>query len=236
MTNLIDIDFDFRKDTPFGNDPDLYSPTLRQYHKILWNKKLPNGKTFNLTDTVPKIYLYHHSELGEFYLSSDSAIHTFSQWKSMEKIISQFDATEIEEFRHLSYTIGGMLIFPSNRINGKSTINGAKGFNPLIKDRIDLTLECIRRFYLNEASPLSEVLTRYADFFSLFDSFAGYIEFFLLQDTIDSHTSQINFFMPFNDFKTPALPTSVDQYSLYKDLSMIFVNKRNKRILQSVLA
>jgi len=236
MTNLIDIDFDFRKDTPFGKDPDLYSPTLRQYHKILWNKKLPNGKTFNLTDTVPKIYLYHHSELGEFYLSSDSAIHTFSQWKSMEKIISQFDATEIEEFRHLSYTIGGMLIFPSNRINGKSTINGAKGFNPLIKDRIDLTLECIRRFYLNEASPLSEVLTRYADFFSLFDSFAGYIEFFLLQDTIDSHTSQINFFMPFNDFKTPVIPTSVDQYSLYKDLSMIFVNKRNKRILQSVLA
>ena len=36
-------------------------------------------------------------------------------------------------------------MFPANRIGGKVTINGAKGFHPRIKDRSDLTLECIRR-------------------------------------------------------------------------------------------
>ncbi|MCG8654879.1 hypothetical protein [Yimella sp. NH-Cas1] len=36
-------------------------------------------------------------------------------------------------------------MFPANPIGGKVTINGAKGFHPRIKDRSDLTLECIRR-------------------------------------------------------------------------------------------
>ena len=76
--------------------------------------------------------------------------------------------------------MGGMIIFPANRVEGKSTINGARGFHPLIKDRIDLTLECIRRYYNNEISPLTEVLTRYTDFFALFGNFKGYVEFFLL--------------------------------------------------------
>ena len=40
---LIDTSFDFRTDTPVGQDPDAYSPTLRQYHKLLWSKALPSG-------------------------------------------------------------------------------------------------------------------------------------------------------------------------------------------------
>jgi hypothetical protein len=38
-----------------------------------------------------------------------------------------------------------------------------------------LTLECIRRHYLDEPSPLSDTLARYADFFGLFGDFAGYV-------------------------------------------------------------
>ena len=44
-----------------------------------------------------------------------------------------------------------------------------------IRDRFDLTLECIRRHYLDEPSPLSATLARYADFFGLFGDFAGYV-------------------------------------------------------------
>ncbi len=233
MLENIDIDFDFRSDTPVGKDPDSYSPTLRRYHKFLWSKPLPSGTMFTLSDTIPNIYLHHNSDLGEFFLSSDSAIHTFSRWPSMTPIISQIDGEEIELFRKLAYTIGSMMIFPGNRIGGKATINGARGFHPLIKDRIDLTLECIRRYYKKESSPLQGALSRYSDFFSLFENFKGYVEFFLLQDLVSSDYSTIKFFMSFENFKAPVVPTTVDDYLSYKKLAIEFVNNRNQRILVS---
>ena len=46
---------------------------------------------------------------------------------------------------------------------------------------MDLTLECVRRYYRHEDSPLAPVLGRYAGFFALFEDFQGYVDFFLLQ-------------------------------------------------------
>lgn len=129
--------------------------------------------------------------------------------------------------------MGSMLIFPGNRIDGKSTINGAKGFHPLIKDRLDLTLECIRRHYNSKESPLSGVLARYQDFFALFQNFQGYVEFFLLQDLVSDDFSSIKFLMPFENFKTPAAPKSLDGYLTYKDLTIKYINARNQRILKA---
>ena len=234
MANFIDITFDFRTDTPAGKDPDALSPTLRSYHKFLWSKPLPNGVLFELDDTKYKVYLYHKSQLGEFFLSSDAVIHTFSRWASMAHIINQLQDGEAEAFMSIGYTMGGMIIFPANRVEGKSTINGARGFHPLIKDRIDLTLECIRRYYNNEISPLTETLTRYADFFKLFGNFKGYVEFFLLQDLVIEDFSAIQFLMPFKNFKTPAVPKTIDEYLSYKYLTIKFVNERNQRILKNI--
>lgn len=231
---MIDITFDFRSDTPVGKDPDALSPTLRKYHKFLWSKSLPNGAMFTLDDTKENFYLYHQSNLGEFSLSSDTVIPSFSKWKSMEHITKQFKNGEIEEFRGIGYTMGGMLIFPANRVDGKSTINGARGFHPLIKDRLDLTLECIRRHYNKEQSPLTEVLDRYTDFFTLFNSFKGYVEFFLLQDLVAEDFSTIKFFMRFEDFKTSAVPKTLEEYISYKDLSIAFIRNRNQRIIKSI--
>jgi hypothetical protein len=233
MNAYIDISFDFRSDTPPGKDPDSYSSTLRSYHRRLWSKPLPNGKPFDLIDSKEGAYLYHRSELGEYFLSSDSAIHSFSKWTSMAHIISQFRNGEVEAFKSLGYTIGGMIIFPGNRVDGKATINGARGFHPLIRDRIDLTLECIRRHYKDETSPLEDALSRYSDFFALFDSFKGYVDFFLLNDIVSKDYSEIEFFMSFENFKTPAVPKTFDAYCSYKDLAMSFVNKRNQRIFSS---
>jgi len=231
MAIHIDIHFDFRSDTPPGKDPDSFSPTLRSYHKLLWSKPLPNGKWFELTDNKSGVYLHHISEIGEFFLSSDTAIHSFSKRSSMAQFISQFKDGEIEAFRSLGYTMGGMMLFPSNRIDGKATINGARGFHPRINDRIDLTLECIRRHYNNESSPLDGALSRYSNFFALFENFRGYIDFFLLQDLVSKDYSSIDFFMPFENFKSPALPKTFDAYCSYKDQAMAFVNKRNQRIV-----
>ena len=78
-----------------------------------------------------------------------------------------------------------LIIFPKNAVDGGHTINQSRGVNTFIDDRFDLTLECIRRFYLNQASPLYSTLMRYKSFFDLFEDFNGYIDFFFLQDLVD---------------------------------------------------
>jgi len=45
---------------------------------------------------------------------------------------------------------------------------------PAAGDRFDVTLECIRRHYRGEDSPLAEVLAQHADFLRLFRDFRGF--------------------------------------------------------------
>ena len=228
---IIDVNFNFYLDTPKGKDPDSYSDTLRRYHKLLWNKPLPNGTVFELDLKTPKI-LHHKSQLGEFYLSSDSLAHDYSKWKSTEHIIKKIPKTEIENFFNLGCTIGGYTIFPSNRVDKQMTINGSRGINKKIKDRFDLTLECIRRFYLNEDSPLLETLSRYKDFFKLFDDFKGYVDFFLFQDLVQCNYSSINYFLPSNNFNNSPIPNDIQEYKVYRKNMTEFINKRSKRIFE----
>lgn len=225
----IDIAFDFRTDAG-GKDPDSHSRTLRRYHRLLWSKPLPSGAPFDLSDTTPRAYLHHRSTLGEFSLSSDSAIPTFTRWVSLKPITGQFPESENEAFRTIGYTIGGMMVFPGNRIGRKMTINGARGFKRQIADRFDLTLECIRRHYLAHRSPLADTLSLYASFFALFDDFRGYVRFFLLEDLVTSDFGGVRFFMPFDDFRSAAVPRDVDSYAEYRRRSIDFIEARNRRI------
>jgi hypothetical protein len=48
---VLDIGFDFRTDAG-GKDPDSHSPTLRNYHRLLWSKPLPSGEFFDLSDSL----------------------------------------------------------------------------------------------------------------------------------------------------------------------------------------
>jgi hypothetical protein len=232
MRNHIDITFDFRSDTPPGKDPDSRSPTLRSYHKLLWSKPLPGGAVFDLDDTNPRAYLHHRSEIGEFFLSSDAVIPSFTRERRISHIIEQMPAEELDAFNSIGYTIGGMMIFPGNQIGRKMTINAQRGCHPRIKDRFDLTVECIRRYYCNEPSPLGSTLERYADFFALFGDFRGYVEFFLLQDLATEECSAVNFFIPFDDFIPWPLPTTTEAYREYKQHALDFIEARNSRILR----
>ena len=226
---LIDTSFDFRTDAG-GRDPDVYSPTLRQYHKLLWSKALPSGELFALEDTVPGVYLHHLSDLGEFFLSSDSVIPTFTRWgfaKTHPELVTE---EEPEAFMAISYTIGGMMVFPGNSIDGKWTLNQARGCLRKISDRLDLTLECIRRHYMGLDSPLGATLARYRDFFKLFESFSGYVDFFLLQDLVTDGCSAVTIFPPFDDFQTRSVPTDIETYTRYRGRTIEFIEARNRRI------
>ena len=230
MRSEIDITFDFRQDTPVGKDPDTHSKTLRRYHKLLWNKRLPCGTFFELDDTVPGHYLHHRSAVGEFSLSSDAVIPTFKWHKRIQALIPE---EKLEAFDAAGYTMGGMMLFPANRIDGKWTINQARGCTRRIGDRFDLTLECIRRYYDNSQSPLSDVLTRYARFFDLFGDFQHYVGFFLLQDLVSSDFSAVRLSAPFDDFSGSPIPDSASEYMAYERDARAFIAARNRRILSS---
>ena len=225
----IDITYDFRTDTPPGKDTDRYSPTLRKYHRLLWSKPLPCGEVLDLDDTAHGHYLLHRSdELGEFSLSSDSVVPSFRYVPMVQE-----EAEELREFLYIGYTMGGMMLWPGNKVDHKMTINGARGCHPRIKDRFDLTLECIRRHYLDEWSPLRDVLGRYADFFKLFVDLRGFVEFFLLQDAVTVDCDAVIFSAPFEDFTTPPIPQTMEDYREYRQRAITSIEARNRRILRS---
>jgi hypothetical protein len=224
---IIDTRFNFYTDAR-GGDPDSTSPTLRAYHKMVWSKPLPNGKLFELSDHQQGVYLYHSSELGEFCLGSDAITHSYKS-HIRKKWLTEQIPDEVNELFDAGSTIGAYTIFPNNRTNGNHTINQARGVNPLIDDRFDLTLECIRRFYIGETSPLYDTLCRDKNFFDLFGDFTGYVHFFLLDDLIDENLA-VKFYLPFDDFKAPPVFSGVDEYLVYKKGVMNFIRQRNERI------
>ena len=231
----IDASYDFRNDVRPNNDPDIHSKKLKLYHKILWSKQLPSGKDFLLDYSITGKYLSSKSSIGEFELSSDSITHSYIGVKRMNSITKLVSDVDRDKILKTFYTIGGFIIFPSNKIDNKQTINGSRGFNSRIFDRFDLTLECIRRFYLGIESPLYETFSRYKDFFQLFDDFQGYAEFFLLQDIVTDDFSEVKFFLPFDDsFPSQPLPKDLNDYLIYiKNTNNFVVNRGNRMTLRN---
>lgn len=208
MDTVIDIDFDFRRDTPPNKDVDACSKTLKAYHRKLWSKLLPDGLKFTLEE---KEYLYHKSHLGEFFLGSDAITHSYKGTKRLLTITAKVPET-VENLFIQGNKIAAYTLFPSKQVNRKFTINQARGVNAKIGDRFDLTLECIRLFYEGEDSPLTDAFNRYESFFSLFADFKGYVEFFLFQDLVSEDFSSVRFHLPFDGFSGSPFPNNVDEY------------------------
>ncbi len=239
----IDVTFDFTTDTPGywenfwkrnnglgagGNDPDAFSKTLRKYHQILWSKKLPNGEEMELSYGSASDYLVWK----DFRFGSDSITASFRYNKNkemifqLESVLPDYRAY-MENYIRKSYTIGGMMIFPKRKMG----INQSRGINPYIKDRWDLTLECIRRYYAKEDSPLSGVLREDEKFFDLFVDFKGFVDFFYLQDCVNDSYSEVKMWLCGEKFEYFPLPKTVDEYLLWINNQLDFVEKRNQRIL-----
>ncbi len=223
----IDTSFNMYSDAG-GGDPDSTSPTLKSYHQFLWSKELPNGKKFHLSSSTPNSYLHHKSELGEFFLGSDAITHSYKNHERKKWLTEQI-SDEVQELFDIGSTIGAYTLFPNKRVNKKHTINQARGVKSIIDDRFDLTLECIQRFYKNDSSPLQDTILRYNEFFNLFESFEGYVDYFLLNDLVDRNY-KVKFYLPFDQFQTKPEFKSIEDYREYKKGVIEFINLRNKRI------
>lgn len=240
MKQLIDVTFDFTTDTPNywecfragldRPDPDTKSAKMREYQQLLYTKNLPNGEKFELQQgNSVKDYLYWK----DFEFGSDSIINMYIHHKTLKwliddvkKQINDFNKF-YEEYLRKSYTIGGEIIFPKY----PKSINVERGrYNGKIKDRFDLTLECIRRFYRNEQSPLYNVLKENDKFFALFIDFKGYVDFFYLNDLVSEDYMSINFYLDFDNFERDAIPQSVEEWNSLYEKQMEFLQKRNLRI------
>lgn len=232
--------FDFTTDTPNywkdfwhdeilggrGKDPDAMSKTLQAYHQLLWSKPLPNGEVMNLSIGNN----YNYLTWKNFRFGSDSICTSFryvkyrKQLKEVSSVLPDYKAF-IENFIRKTYTIGGSIIFPK-----ENSINRARGCNPFIRDRWDLTLECIRRYYKNEESPLSQTLNKNKDFFDLFVDFKGYVDFFYLQDCVSSDYRSVHFWLGDGNFLDNTMPQTVDEYLWWMEKQLEFVEKRKERV------
>ena len=226
VKGMIDITFDFRTDSR-GKDPDGYSPTLNAYHRALWSKELPNGEVMDLqSGRAPFAFRWK-----EFWFSSDTIIIEMTHLKN-KKIIDQvrerigdFDEF-IEHLLRRSYSIGSMIIFPVH----VNSMNQRRGTNLKIADRWDLTLECIRRHYAGEKSPLSKVIKTDKAFYDLFVDFKGYVDFFLLQYCVSEDYSSVDRWRGDASFEKNGLPETVEDYLRFLLKEHIFLDKRNRRI------
>jgi hypothetical protein len=226
----IDTSFNFRNDSN-GKDPDAYSPTLRNYHSLLWSKQLPNGEYLELEEIDSDLVYQFNMQTLKF--SSDSISNSYIGTKKIAHLANEVSPSEFEEFRDQGSTIGGYIVFPSSRVDGKMTINGARGFNTKIADRFDLTLECIRLHYQRCENPLAGTLNTPLNkfFFSLFKDFKGYVDFFLLQDLTDSQYETVGFFTQIDKpFINSPIPKTGAEYREYKTATLEFVRRRNQRI------
>lgn len=243
----IDTTFDFTTDTPnFWDgywerrdglgaakvDPDKFSPTLKKYHQILWSRELPNGEFMKLEPVDSYTYL----QWKDFRFSSDAIIVEL-RYQKYRNIINKVDEklgdykSYFEDLIRKGYTIGGMIIFPQH----PGSMNQNRGTNVKISDRWDLTLECIRRYYQDEDSPLYNTIKRDENFFKLFVDFKGYVDFFFLQDCVNDDYSKVNIWCGDNSFEKSGLPETVDDYFKFIEREHDFLEKRNKRIAEFIL-
>ena len=246
MIDLIDITtFDFRTDSKNEDpdNPDNGSQKLRKCHKELWSKRrLPNGDDFSLSETTEKgEYLTLKTNAREIRMASDWIINTYLPTWGFSGEISAEMEKEVENFTKIARTIGGHIIFPKNPIDapkGLQTINQERGkMNNGIEDRFDLTLECIRRYYKKEKSPLYDAIDRYDYYFALFNDFEGFCDFFLLHDLTLNNFTEIDYFLPpSRDFDPTPHPKTRGEYYTYMNKSIAFINKRNKRMKEILAA
>ncbi len=226
----VDVNFDFRTDTPRGKDPDSDSPTMKEYHRLIYSKPLPDGKEFKLESHDSS---YYYLTWNDIRFGSDSIIASFRykdyQWMHDKLRIRLPDYNKyIQDYRHKAYTVGGEIIFPKHN----QSMNQNRGCNKKIRDRFDLTLECIRLFYEGKTSPLFNTIESDKDFFDLFGNFENYVKFFFLDDLCSPDYKEIIFWLDFDGFKQNPFPKTEDEYLDFVEKELLFVKKRNERIYQ----
>lgn len=243
---VFDISFDYKTDKPARTRPDADrdSPRLRLDHELLWTKNLRSGVLF--APTAPSArrngYLIFTDASGaRHWYGSDAITSSYTTWlrpKPLANAIASLNQDQRTRYLDPPYTIASSMILPV-RSKDRPTLNTARGFGPsgrLIGDRMDLTLECIRRHYAGEpGSPLANVTSAYADFFALFDGFTEFVEFFHLQDLVTPDCDEVRFYLPFDNFQRSGTPATTEEYVTYREATLEFIAGRKRRMAKWVM-
>lgn len=240
---VLDTSFDYRTDKPAKTRPDVDrdSPRLRLDHQLLWTKKLTSGVLF--APTAPSArrdgyLIFTDTSGGRHWYGSDAITASYSSWLRPRPLVDAIAGlTEEHRARYLNppYTIGSAMIWPV-RSKDRPTINQARGLSLLIADRMDLTLECIRRHYGGEPwSPLADVINAYSDFFTLFDGFKEFVNFFHLQDLVTPGYDEVLFYLPFENFERSGTPATTEEFVTYREATLEFIAGRGRRMAKWVI-
>lgn len=242
---VFDTSFDYKTDSPARTRPDADrdSPRLRLDHELLWTKKLNSGVVFAPTPPSPPrdgYLIFTDTSGGRHWYGSDAITNSYTGWsrpKALADAIASLNEDQRSRYLNQPYTIGSSMIWPV-RSKDRPTMNQARGFGRsgrLIGDRMDLTLECIRRHYAGEPeSPLADVINAYADFFKLFDGFKEFVDFFHLQDLVTPDYGNVDFHLPLDNFERPGTPATTQEYVTYRESTLEFIAARNRRMAKWV--
>ena len=225
-----------------NEDPDKYSELLKEYHRLIWSNRLLNGKPFTLENGDINKLIYNGDGV-KIVFTPDSTTNVFRHSgrkyrDSVEKlIVEQYKeadpeiANMLDDYYRRDYIIGSSIIFPIsiNDVSIRWTMNIARGILYKIHDRIDLTLECIKRYYdKNDDNPLMSSINRNKPFFDLFDSFKEYVDFFFFNDYVDDNYNVIR--LCDDDNFTKPFPVDIKQYKEYLKNTIDLMIKRSLRI------
>ena len=252
--HAFDPTYDWTLDPEVGahGDADGTSLRLRHYHQHLWSGRplagCPGGQglilgaaEYGLIDSALSKDFFGNGE--GLYLASDRAMATWWNWS--EPVTRTLLADPGLYGRVLAANpvldnLGGIVMWPRRALGGPS-INQARGSarKATIADRLDLTVECIRRYYDGECdsdrNPLGPDFVRYERFFDLFADFGGYVDFWLLQDLLTEDGNGVALFLGAKsrtyDFAVSSpYPDSVRAYDEYLTKAQEFVLRRNARM------
>ncbi|WP_427131087.1 DUF6994 family protein [Pseudarthrobacter sp. S9] len=243
MRRVFDTTFDYKTDKPARTRPDADrdSPQLRADHELLWTKELRPGELFEPKAPAVRrkgylIFTNPTSEEMNWY-GSDAITNSYTSWlrpKTLVKAIADLDKDQRALNLNPPYTIGSAMIWPVRK-KDPYTMNRAR-VRRQIGDRMDLTLECIRRHYAGEQwSPLAKVIKAYEDFFALFRDFKGFVEFFHFQDLVSPDYDEVQFFLPLENFRRHGAPATTPEYVTYRDKVLEFIAARNSRMAEWVI-
>lgn len=219
-------------------DPDAKCEELREMHYRLYNRyALYINRPFSFEKKYPLSFsegrYFYLLENGSCRLGSDTMNSSYLYYEALKNIKSEMEKcgrnaeAEIEKYRkNIIYRPGNFIVFPKNSSNSINTVRGCCG---KIKDRFDLTLDCIKKQYADKDNPLSWVLRKHwEDFFDRFNGFNEYINFFMLEDYLDEKDNVVRFI----DNKYHILPQTLEEYDEYIRRISAVIEKRTKRILK----
>ncbi len=243
----IDVTFDFTTGTrgywdgfwdggPYGrggSDPDRHSETMRRYNREIWSRTLPCGKRMDLSING-HVYIWEGHRL-----SNDSITTCFRHPLGrpvIDVVVKELGdgyKSFMEDYVRRTYTAGGSIVLPiPDRIPGEprvQSINQARGISHMIRDRWDLTLECIRLYYDGEVSPLYGSINACSWFFDPFVDFRGYVDYFLLQDLVDPDYGAVRTWRD-DSLGSDPLPADFDEYMDWIGRQIGFAESRGRRI------